>query len=527
MKTIFATLTVSLIFSLVLTPFISSLAYKFNVVDAPNKRKVHLSPVPRLGGIAIFFSVFLALIPIFILKNNIFLLFSEEAKLLPLAFGGVMTFCLGLTDDLFGLRARFKFIAQIAIGVSLYFGGINIQVVTVPLIDSAYLGWLSLPITVFWVLLVMNAINLIDGLDGLAAGISLFVAIVLMILCLFSGKILIAVILASLCGAILGFLPYNFNPASIFMGDSGSYFLGYMIAAISMMGSIKGQTATTLLIPMIALGIPLMDTFWATIRRYAIGRKIFSPDDNHFHHRLIKKGFSHRRTVLILYGVTVCMGLASLCLVFMHDAQIAVFMCLILVLCFVGIHQLGYMDNLNVKGLGKWGRSISEELGFNRGRRIHNGFHIAISHADDIDTFWERSIKAFEAMGFDYVRMALWEDGVDPQCVFDNSWHENDATRDASVLYQYNRLYMRYPLEKYGKYMGSLMMSREEFDSSSDLQYVLPRVERLRRCMIEKIYSFNELGLLSVDQNTVYEIEKPEDSDEKIIYAGINSDLPN
>ena len=166
------------------------------------------------------------------------------------------------------------------------------------------LGWLSLPLTVFWFLLVLNALNLIDGLDGLASGITLFVALTLLIVWDSPSNLIVAMALAALAGASLGFLRYNFHPASIFLGDSGSYFLGYNLAALSILGSLKSEAAVAILIPIVALGVPVIDALWSPVRRFILGQRIFTPDRDHIHHRLLKLGYTHRRAVLLLYAIT-------------------------------------------------------------------------------------------------------------------------------------------------------------------------------------------------------------------------------
>ena len=183
-----------------------------------------------------------------------------------------------------------------------YAGGIQIGVVYLPGVGELALGWLSLPLTVFWFLLILNALNLIDGLDGLAAGITLFVALTLLIVWSSPSNLIVALALAALAGASLGFLRYNFHPASIFLGDSGSYFLGYNLAALSILGSLKSEAAVAILIPIIALGVPVIDALWSPVRRFILGQRIFTPDRDHIHHRLLKLGYTHRRAVLMLYA---------------------------------------------------------------------------------------------------------------------------------------------------------------------------------------------------------------------------------
>lgn len=311
------------------------------IVDMPSERKVHLAPIPRAGGAAVYLSFYLAFIPMLFLRTQILDFLFVDFRLVYVVAGGSLIFGVGIIDDIRGVKARTKLLVQILAALVVYMGGIQISILTLPMLDFMRLGWLSLPATVLWVLLVVNAINLIDGLDGLAAGVTFFVTMLLIILCVLGERFEVAVMLTALAGATLGFLRYNFNPASIFLGDSGSYFLGYMLAVLSMLGSIKGHAAVAILIPMIALGIPLMDTVWSSIRRFILGRRIFNPDRDHFHHRLLRKGYSHRNAVMILYGFTVFLGVISLIMVHTRDDRSALLLLLVGAAIIFGIRKLG------------------------------------------------------------------------------------------------------------------------------------------------------------------------------------------
>lgn len=309
MTTIITIFCISLALSLLLTPLVTKLLGKYHLVDMPSERKIHESPIPRAGGIAICLAFYLpfALLMLFY-RTNIFDLLFQEPRVIYIVLGSLLAFGLGLWDDIRSLRPRLKFAVQIVVALTAYAGGIRIEAIGLPGMPFWYLGWLSLPATVLWILLVINAINLSDGIDGLAAGITFFVCIILLVLSVLGEEFLTALGLAALGGATLGFLRYNFSPATIFMGDCGSYFLGYMLATMSILGSLKTQAAVTILIPMIAMGIPLMDVIWSAIRRFLLGKRVFLADDGHFHHRLLKLGLTQRRSVLILYAGTIGMG---------------------------------------------------------------------------------------------------------------------------------------------------------------------------------------------------------------------------
>jgi UDP-GlcNAc:undecaprenyl-phosphate GlcNAc-1-phosphate transferase len=427
----------------------------------------------------------------------------DEPRLAVLAAGAALSFALGLVDDVRGLSARVKFVCQILIAVLVYAGGIRIQVIGVPGIKVLELAWLSLPATVFWVLLVVNAVNLLDGLDGLAAGTGLFVTLALLVLCVIGQRHLPALMLASLAGALLGFLRYNFNPATIFMGDSGSYFLGFMIASLSMLSSMKGQAAVTILIPVVAMGIPLADTLFAALRRYAQGRNLFSPDRGHVHHRLMAMGFSHRRAVLILYGTTLLMCLSALALVFLQDAGIAVLLSLLLLAGLGGVRRLGYASYASGERLSRWGKGVLDELGFNRQRRILHSHQLLILEAGTVEELWDGVVRTLEFLGLDYARFRLWDRGDRPGPVFERTWHRSEATRDPGVLYQHSRLYLRYPFEKRGVYFGTMAMSGGCFDSCRSRCLTLSHAEHLRRTVSEKLSLMAQRGLLAVPPGRV------------------------
>lgn len=300
-----ALLILSFVLTLGLTPRVAAVAERFDLMDRPSARKVHSIAIPRIGGVAIFIAFNLALLA-GLLIPPIKAEFFRDPRLIYLITGGVFAFLLGFYDDVRKLNPYVKFLAQIFTALIPFLGGITISRVFVPVFGQVNLGAMALPVTIFWIVLIINAINLIDGLDGLAAGVCFFVcAVLISISIVHDNSFIVTIMLACLAGALMGFLIFNFNPASIFMGDSGSYFLGYMLATLSMSGSLKTHTAYTFLIPFIVLGVPILDTAWATLRRFLLGRGLFQADSDHFHHRLLKLGFSHRRAVLLLYGATI------------------------------------------------------------------------------------------------------------------------------------------------------------------------------------------------------------------------------
>lgn len=280
------------------TPFVKRLAYKIGAVDIPrDSRRMHKTPKARLGGLAIFLG-FLA---------SVLLFTNMPRPLSGILLGAVIIVILGIFDDIFALGAHFKFFVQILAALCPVLFGVVIERISVPTFISASgvieLGVLGYPLTVLWIVAVTNALNLIDGLDGLAVGVASISSITLLCISLLLGNDLTVVITASLAGACLGFFPYNFNPAKIFMGDTGALFLGYTLASVSVLGLFKGYAIISVAVPILILALPIFDTSAAIVRRILHHRPIMSPDRGHLHHRLIDLGCSQKQAVGIIYAL--------------------------------------------------------------------------------------------------------------------------------------------------------------------------------------------------------------------------------
>jgi len=501
MTTIIFIFFITFLSSLLLTPIVIRIAKRFNLVDIPMDRKVHDKPVPRLGGVSLFLSFFVAL-TIFILNKPMYMDLAAHDPRLPLFLIGLTaSFLLGFWDDIRRLSSRFKFLGQLLIAVFSYYAGIKITVVSFPFVGALHLGYFALPITVFWFLLAMNAINLIDGLDGLAAGICLFVSMTMMVICLTDGRLLPALGFAALGGSLIGFLNYNFNPASIFMGDGGSYFLGYFIAALSILGLIKGQVATAILIPLIALGVPMIDTLFAPVRRFILGREMFQPDKSHLHHRLLKMGLSHRRTVLVIYGATILLGMISIVLIHSQDEVAA----LILITLGFGVIFFGRFcwlkDFFNIKRIGRWFQDVSFASGISYERRVFLNHQMAIAEAKDINEFWVEVCNALQSLEFDLAELTLFDGpgtsstglqkegglhGQEDQVHF--KWHRNGAKAE-DLLGEAGILKIEQPLMLSGittQHFGTLFLVKDIRDNDIG-HYSLKRLEHLRRAMGAKL----------------------------------------
>ena len=324
--------------ALLVTPLLTKLAIRNDLVRSPTERCTHTQAMPRIGGVALYISFFLAIFTSVLLQTDISNLILYETRLQVIFLAATLIFLVGLWDDFFGLSALPKLFFQLIAAIITWLGGVQINVLSTSISGGVQLDWLSLPVTVFWIVLVINAINLIDGLDGLAAGVTLFVSLLMLLICIIAHKYLIALGFAALAGSTLGFLRYNFNPASIFMGDSGSYFLGYCLASLSILGSVKGQATLAMLTPFLALGVPLFDALLAPLRRFFRGQKLFSPDQSHMHHRLVKCGLKQRNVVLLLYGITILLSIIAMLLVYARDEQAAFILLVPAVVCCLFFH---------------------------------------------------------------------------------------------------------------------------------------------------------------------------------------------
>lgn len=295
----------SFITVLVITPLVIRFAIKIGATDKPNHRKVHEKLMPRLGGLAIFIGVVV----------GYFVADLHTQRVATISLGAILIIVIGILDDLYELSAKVKFLGQIGIAILVVSSGLTIDFITIPfIIERMDLGWFSYPLTIFWIVGITNAINLIDGLDGLAAGISSIGIACIAIMAGISGKALILSIALIVLASTIGFLFYNFYPAKIFMGDTGALFLGYSISILSLLGLYKSVTLFSIIIPIIILGVPVFDTAFAIIRRMLNKQPISAPDKSHLHHRIMQLGLSHRGTVLVIYMIGALFSVAAILL---------------------------------------------------------------------------------------------------------------------------------------------------------------------------------------------------------------------
>jgi UDP-GlcNAc:undecaprenyl-phosphate/decaprenyl-phosphate GlcNAc-1-phosphate transferase len=295
--------------SYAMVPVIRKLALHTGFVDKPNHRKIHKEPIPLLGGLAIYVS--------FVLTTGA--LGRAGSTFWGIAVGGLLIFGIGVLDDFYKTRGRDfkalpKFLMQIVASVVLVMFHIRISGVNLPF-DHGYFSfpmWLSILGTVFWVVAITNMMNFLDGVDGLASGLAAISAVTLLFIAILKGQTVIAILAISLMGSSIGFLKYNFHPARIFMGDAGATFLGFVLAAIAVDGAFKSATLVSIIVPVLALGVPILDTIWVVTRRLRENRPIHVADKGHTFHILMKAGLTQVQTVAFLYLVGICFSLASI-----------------------------------------------------------------------------------------------------------------------------------------------------------------------------------------------------------------------
>ena len=342
---------VTFVIALGVTPLAIKLAPRIGAVDVPGEaRRMHSKTMPRFGGLAMFAAAEAGL--------GIFL--HSDPKVLVIMLGGLLIYLVGAVDDLKGLPPKVKFLLQMVCAAVIFMGGVKIETIKNPI--SGFSGFtgemyitfpepVSFVITVIWIVGLTNTVNLIDGLDGLAAGVSCIASACIAYCAVLSGQLSVGLAMLAVTGATLGFLPYNFHPAKTFMGDSGSLFLGFMIAVISILGSAKGATLIATLVPFLVLGLPIFDTAFAIIRRWVNGCPIMMADRGHIHHRIMNTGIGQRRTVLIMYCISAIMGMIATLVVQRIMVQAAVLAVIAAVLVCVFVADQGSMKEIMKEGL--------------------------------------------------------------------------------------------------------------------------------------------------------------------------------
>jgi UDP-GlcNAc:undecaprenyl-phosphate GlcNAc-1-phosphate transferase len=367
-----AIFAVALIASAVMARLVRDVANARGWATAPESaRHMHQKPVPRLGGIAILGSVILVVASAAIASNLLHLGYLLPSRtFLGLLGPTLVIFALGLADDFRPLSPYLKFGVQILAAGWLFLNGCRVTRFQLLFGERELGNVAALALTIFWVLLITNAFNLLDGLDGLAGGSALFSSLVVFIVSLVAGNTLTQVVTIALAGAIVGFLRYNFNPATIFLGDCGSLVIGFVLSAVSLASSEKASTAVAVAIPVVSFGLPILDTFMAVLRRFLNGKPLFGADDEHIHHKLLQRGLSHRQAVVVLYAVSACFALISLPLLSPRSGTIALVLSVVGLGVFFGLQHLGYheVDELRRLARRTWEQKtiISNNLAIHR-----------------------------------------------------------------------------------------------------------------------------------------------------------------
>lgn len=351
MRSYVAAFVVAAVAAALLTPLVRRVALRLGAVSGSGGRNVNVRSIPRLGGVAICLAVLLPIVSLLFVESRVATAFKANVLLVLGVGAGGATMCIvGAVDDLRGVRALHKLGFQLAVAALAFFCGFRIEGVELPLFGNLPMGVFALPVTMIWVVGIINAVNLIDGLDGLAAGVAFFAGLTNLVVAYLGGGVIPALMMSAMLGALAGFLFYNFNPAKIFMGDSGSYLLGFVLAVTPLVGpSQKGSAAVGLLVPVVALGVPIFDTMFTIVRRFLERRPIFSPDRGHVHHRLLDLGLTHRRAVLALYGVSIVFTAASIAIYLGRSWQVGLAL-LVASVAAIGLARFaGYFSILNLR----------------------------------------------------------------------------------------------------------------------------------------------------------------------------------
>lgn len=324
-------LLVALVVSFLMTPVVKTFAYKVGAIDVPkDARRMHKVPIPRLGGLAIFMGFMVSILLFVNIRGN--------QQMQSILLGAVIIVVLGVVDDIMALPAMLKFVIQIIAALIPAMNGVTILAFSNPNIFSDKLYWvlgsLSVPFTVIWIVAITNSVNLIDGLDGLANGVSAISATTMLVIALLYSEAQVAIVMAALVGACVGFMPYNLNPAKMFMGDTGATFLGYILATMSIQGLFKYYAVISFVVPFLILGLPIFDTTFAFVRRIAHGQSPMHADRGHIHHRLIDMGLNQKQAVATLYVISAILGLSAVVLTTGGEQRAMLFF---LALCIVAV----------------------------------------------------------------------------------------------------------------------------------------------------------------------------------------------
>jgi len=379
--------------AVLVTPLVMRLGWRLGAVDRPGPRKVHARPVPRLGGLAIALGFLVTVAGLWLFSSSVsFLMVGRAEQLLVVLAGGLVMLAIGLVDDCRGVATSHKLLAAVGVAVGVYLLGVRADTFPVPGLGMVHLGWLAAPVTVLWLVGITNAVNICDGLDGQAAGVGLIASVVIAVFAVFEGEHLAAAMMLALAGALGGFWVYNRHPAKTFMGDSGSLFVGFILAGMSLVGSAKASTTVGLMVPILVLGVPIFDTLIAMCRRFLQRRSVFSADRGHVHHELIRMGCTHRRAVQVIYGTSLVGAAMALLIMFSRGQRAGVIFVVGLTLILLLFRLTGM---LNVRqSLSLLRGRFAEVLESRNGLANVDDWIVAIHESEDLSNSWDRLCAA-------------------------------------------------------------------------------------------------------------------------------------
>jgi UDP-GlcNAc:undecaprenyl-phosphate/decaprenyl-phosphate GlcNAc-1-phosphate transferase len=403
-----ATFAFAAVEAFILTRYVRDFAKRKGLVASPDgKRHLHCEPIPRLGGMAIFAAFLLALAFAWLAalwRSPQLAAGLASAKLVTILGPALLIFALGVYDDLRSASPWFKFGVQAMAGGLLFWGGLRILNLPVLFGDHQFSWIAGLPLTILWVIGITNAFNLIDGLDGLAAGSGLFSTVVVFVVALVNHHNPIALVTIALAGAILGFLKFNFNPATIFLGDSGSLLIGFLLSALALEGANKAPTVVAVAIPVVSFGLPILETTLSVMRRLISGRPVFTADREHIHHKLLDLGLSHRQVVIVLYAVSALFALLSLFLLWPTGSTLGLVLAVVGAGVWLGVQHLGYLEFGELRRVAQ--RTVEQRHIFINNLAIRRAIE-ELKVARDYDQVCRILLAAFEGNDFDSFELSV------------------------------------------------------------------------------------------------------------------------
>jgi UDP-GlcNAc:undecaprenyl-phosphate GlcNAc-1-phosphate transferase len=509
--------------SLCLTYVVRGFAQRHQLFDGIDERKIHTRQIPRIGGVAIFVTVMATLGALWGFAGDI--AWDDAGKLSIVIAGATAIHLLGLYDDLRPMSARWKFFLQILVAAAVFAAGVRVNVLTSPL--QAGESWqltsaLSALVTVIWFVGITNAFNLIDGLDGLASGAALFALTTLFVVASISGQSGAAFVTLVLAGAVLGFLVFNFHPASIFLGDSGSLFLGFMLAGIGLLSSQKSSTIVALAIPLVSLGLPVLDTTVAICRRFLRGKPIFSPDRQHIHHRLLSLGYSPRKVALVLYGACALLALNAMLLVRPGTSYIALVLIVVGLGVGIAVQRLRFHEFEELGRIVRKGMRQRDVIG--RGVRIREAT-VQLATINDLDGIFRLLERTFAQDQFARSEVRLRRGFLAPGVRFSDRRLEDEFavwtwTKSGGISHDWWEI--RLPLlGGEGARIGSLVLWQHGEAGDTALSHFHTIAGALREQVERKIGE-----LWQVDTPGAAEIAADAPDDETWIATDVERDIP-